>query len=263
MSDIIQGVVVHEDLAKLTNEERTVYYRAVCESLGLNPLTKPFAYIRLNNKLTLYARRDAADQLRRIHDVSIQITARERHDDVYVVTARATTPEGRQDESTGAVAIGNLKGDKLANAYMKAETKAKRRVTLSLIGLGWLDESEIGNIPEAEPVKVDTETGEIEQQSGATNLNNALIKGKHWIKYDNARAAFWAWTGEVGLSHDEVHEALELEHVEDYQFSMQAAKDRILAWIEMQTNEDDAAETEAGQEEMFPGGQEAPEEIPY
>jgi hypothetical protein len=41
-----------------------------------------------------------------------------------------------------------LKGDALANALMKAETKAKRRVTLSLAGLGWLDETEIASIPD-------------------------------------------------------------------------------------------------------------------
>jgi hypothetical protein len=37
-------------------------------------------------------------------------------------------PQGPQDESTGAVPLGNLRGDALANAYMKCETKAKRRV---------------------------------------------------------------------------------------------------------------------------------------
>jgi len=47
---------------------------------------------------------------------------------------------------------------------MKAETKAKRRVTLSLAGLGWLDETEISDIPDhaTEQVKVDHETGEIQ-----------------------------------------------------------------------------------------------------
>lgn len=248
MSDIIAGVVLHDDLAKLSDEARANYYRAVCESLGLNALTKPFAYIRLNKKLTLYARRDAADQLRRIHNVSIEITARERHDDVYVVTARATTPEGRQDESTGAVAIGRLSGDALANAYMKAETKAKRRVTLSLIGLGWLDESEIGTIPDAQPIKVDAQTGEIEQQPESTNAN-----GRHWIDRATARGRFWAWTKDtLALTEEQVYEALGVEHIHDYQFSMQAAKARILAWIEMQTSED-GPEQEAGQEEMFPG----------
>jgi hypothetical protein len=98
----------------------------------------------------LYALRDCADQLRRLHGISIYITNRERIGDIYVVTARARDRAGREDESTGAVALGNLKGDALANALMKAETKAKRRVTLSIAGLGWLDETELATIPGAQ-----------------------------------------------------------------------------------------------------------------
>ena len=63
-----------------------------------------------------------------------------------MVTAQAVDKTGRQDESTGMVDISNLKGQNLANAFMKAETKAKRRVTLSICGLGMLDESEIEDI---------------------------------------------------------------------------------------------------------------------
>jgi hypothetical protein len=37
----------------------------------------------------------------------------------------------------------------LANALMKAETKSKRRVTLSICGLGFLDETEADSIPGA------------------------------------------------------------------------------------------------------------------
>jgi len=40
-------------------------------------------------------------------------------------------------------------------------TKAKRRVTLSLCGLGWLDETEVDTITDARPAVVNTETGEI------------------------------------------------------------------------------------------------------
>ncbi|MEK9723282.1 MAG: hypothetical protein VW405_07335 [Rhodospirillaceae bacterium] len=73
-------------------------------------------------------------------------------DDVFVVTAIAADKTGRTDAATGAVAIGNLTGESLANALMKAETKAKRRVTLSLCGLGMLDESEVETIPDAQVV---------------------------------------------------------------------------------------------------------------
>lgn len=148
----LEAVIAQGDLSKLTPDQRISYYTAVCNSIGLNPLTKPFEYITLNGKLTLYARKDATDQLRDIKKVSITIASREQIGDVYAVTARATTNEGRSDESVGAVSIGNLKGDALANALMKAETKAKRRVTLSICGLGMLDETEVETIPSARPI---------------------------------------------------------------------------------------------------------------
>ena len=147
--EIMESVIVRGDLAMLQPEERARYYSTVCASVGLNPLTKPFEYITLNGKLTLYARKDATDQLRSLRGVSVAIVSRERVDDVYVVTARATMPDGRVDESIGAVFLGATKGEALANALMKAETKAKRRVTLSICGLGMLDETEVETIPAA------------------------------------------------------------------------------------------------------------------
>lgn len=148
-ASIIESAIVHGDLSRLGPGERTAYYMRVCESVGLNPLTKPFEYLRLNGRETLYATRTCTDQLRQIHGVSVRITARENVGDVYVVTASATDKNGRTDESTGAVVIGSLKGENLANALMKAETKAKRRVTLSICGLGMLDESELDTISPA------------------------------------------------------------------------------------------------------------------
>jgi hypothetical protein len=144
--------VVGDDLVSLTAAQRAEYYQAVCRSVGLNALTKPLEFLHLNGRLRLYALRDATDQLRRLHGISITIVNRQRELDIYVVTARATDPHGRTDESTGAVAIGGLKGEPLANALMKAETKAKRRSTLSICGLGWLDETELDTIPGARVV---------------------------------------------------------------------------------------------------------------
>lgn len=153
VTESVELALVTGDLSKLDSADRLIYYRRLCESLGLNHLTQPFAYLNLNGKLTLYATRTATDQLRRLNNVSIAITGRDRVDDVYIVTARATTPDGRSDESTGVVTLGALKGDALANALMKCETKAKRRVTLSLCGLGWMDETEVETVPGA--VRVD------------------------------------------------------------------------------------------------------------
>lgn len=143
----IESVLIVGDLARLNEQERVFYYKSVCESVGLNPLTKPFDYITLNGRLTLYARKDATDQLRTRHNVSIKIVDAKVVGDVYLVIAEASQPNGRTDSSTGAVPIAGLKGDAMANAYMKAETKAKRRVTLSICGLGLLDETEVADIP--------------------------------------------------------------------------------------------------------------------
>ncbi|OWY63822.1 hypothetical protein B7486_50840, partial [cyanobacterium TDX16] len=147
------------DLSQLSNSDRLSYYSRLCESLGLNALTQPFAYIRLNGKLKLYALREATEQLRKIHNVSLRINSRELvADSIYVVTAQASLPDGRCDESIGAVSITGLQGEALANAVMKAETKSKRRVTLSICGLAFLDETEVDSIPN---VHSEEETGRI------------------------------------------------------------------------------------------------------
>lgn len=168
---MVEKVVVQGDLSVLSPQERLAYYKQVCESVGLNPLTKPFEYIKLNNRLTLYAKRDATDQLRTIKGISIVIKAREKVEDLYIVTAQATDKTGRTDESVGAVNLAGLKGDYAANAIMKAETKAKRRVTLSIAGLGFLDETEISSIPNASEVAVNQDTGEIAE---AENLSQEI-----------------------------------------------------------------------------------------
>jgi len=146
---VIESVLMKGDLSALNPAQKLEYYSKVCESVGLNPLTKPFEYMRLSNKEVLYATKGATEQLRNIHKISIKVVAREKIEDVYVVTAEAMGADGRCDSATGAVAIAGLKGESLANAFMKAETKAKRRVTLSICGLNMLDETEVESIPTA------------------------------------------------------------------------------------------------------------------
>ena len=147
----LEQVLIKGDLRDLSEEQRVAYYHRVCESAGLNPLTQPFAYITLNGKLTLYALRTCTDQLRAIHGVSVVDMDKVTQDGVHIVTVKVQDAKGRTDMATGAVAIASLKGEALANALMKTETKAKRRATLSICGLGLLDETEVETIPGAVP----------------------------------------------------------------------------------------------------------------
>ena len=149
MSALVERVLVNGDLSKLTPADRMSYYRQVCESTGLNPLTKPFEYITLNGKMVLYALRGATDQLRSIHKVSVIESTESEREGVLIVTTKVQNAEGRTDIARGAVNIAGLKGEVLANAILKAETKAKRRATLSICGLGLLDETEVESIPGA------------------------------------------------------------------------------------------------------------------
>jgi hypothetical protein len=172
----IEKALIENDLSGLQVSERLTYYKQVCESVGLNPLTQPLGYLRLNNKLVLYAKKDCTDQLRKIHGVSVTQLDTQKIEDVYVVKAYGTDKTGRTDAATGAVTIGNLKGDALANALMKAETKAKRRLTLSMCGLGMLDETEIETVRNAMPVN-DEPTEEI---SGELSEQREDDKGHTW-----------------------------------------------------------------------------------
>lgn len=167
---IMESVLLGGDLSKLTPDQRVSYYRNVCESVGLNPLTKPFDYMNLNSKLTLYAKKDATDQLRKINSVSIDDVDIVENETQFLVKVKGHDKTGRSDVEIGVVSKKDMQGN-LGNVQMKAVTKAKRRLTLSLCGLGWLDETEVETIPAAKLVNVQTDTGEIVDSPSVENIS--------------------------------------------------------------------------------------------
>jgi hypothetical protein len=155
-ASIANQLILQGDLSKLSAGDKVRYYNGYCERMGLDPYTKPFDILRLNGKEVLYCTRSGTQQLNKLHKVSHLITSRDTNAEagVYIVTSKASLPDGRCTESIGAVNIAGLKGEAYANAIMKAETKAKRRATLDLLGLGVLDESEAESIPNASTVAI-------------------------------------------------------------------------------------------------------------
>jgi len=81
--------------------------------MGLDPFTKPFDILRLNGKEVLYCTRSGTQQLNKLHKVSHLITSRDTNAEagVYIVTSKASLPDGRCTESIGAVNIAGLKGE--------------------------------------------------------------------------------------------------------------------------------------------------------
>jgi hypothetical protein len=139
-------LVVDGDLAKLTPDQRVQFLKNVTESLGLNPMTRPFGLIKLDNKVTLYALKEASTQLAKRDNVSVKlgeyVYIKERN--MLMVSVTASSPDGRCTDDIAAIPLGDkVGGEAAANSYMKLATKAKRRAILTHCGLGIIDESEL------------------------------------------------------------------------------------------------------------------------
>jgi hypothetical protein len=213
LAESIEKVLIGGDLTTLNVEQRLDYYKKVCGSLGLNPLTRPFDYIAFQEsensapRLTLYARRDCTDQLRKIHGITVTRVSRSAEDGMFIAEAEVRDRYGRTDSAIGVVpttkwnkfakppCIQELTGRELANARMKAETKAKRRATLSICGLGFLDVSELDTVDYNEVTpggRIIVENG---KQREPAQISDAQIKKHDSIQLVEWKQGLYAITG--------------------------------------------------------------------
>lgn len=242
---LLEKVVVDGDLSKLTPKERLMYYSKVCESVGLNPLTNPFQYLNLKGKLVLYAGRAATDQLRRLHHISSEITATGIEDGLYIVRVRVKDHEGRTDESLAGVDLTGLKGEIKANAMMKCETKAKRRATLSLCGLGLMDETEVETIPHAikvSPSEVHKEPTQIEKMVTAVK---DYVQNEFPLEVKPRTGPLNDWIIPDGRWKGRRIGDIPLETLHEYKLEMvrkAATGTKIPAWVEELVNKISAIE---------------------
>ncbi len=160
--EAVERVIVEGDLSKLSSDQRLKFYMSRCEAAGLDPRCRPFQYLSLSGKLVLYATKECAEQLNGLHGISHSLTGMTYDEKSGMLEAwvQASMKGGRTTVELGVVHAGGLKGNDLANAKMKCLTKAKRRATLSLCGLGdVLAEEELDTLSN---VRKCTETGQLE-----------------------------------------------------------------------------------------------------
>lgn len=202
----IERALIDGDLKTLTVEQRVSYYFKRCQSLGLDPLSKPFDYIVYQGKMVLYPNKNCAEQLRRLNSISIKISSKDKIGDVFSITVSAKNNQGREDEATAFLDITGLAGQALANALMKVETKAKRRVTLSICGLGMNDETEWESVDSAIPVNVDFDQTDVinknveaakEVEHKERIKNEAYIKKEDWDTLAMAACKFELKQGDI------------------------------------------------------------------
>ena len=138
-------------LENFTDEEKVQHYAEVCEALELDPRKRPFEYLYVDNEyegrnLILYVTKSGSNQLRAVRAIDVEPVTITIQAGVAIAVANAKDKTGRIDSCVGAVAVEGLTGKSLANAVMSAETKAKRRVTISISGIGLLDETEVQDL---------------------------------------------------------------------------------------------------------------------
>ena len=188
------------DLAKLSPADRTQYYLALCQSNGLNPLTRPFIVLKTQDgSLQWYPTVGCAEQLRKRDRVSMRVLSRDLDPTgLYVITVEASTPDGRVEQSQGIVTLAEprmawkknaegqsvkmeeksssgepimvpLYGKARENAMMRAESKAKRRATFAICGLGLPDADAAGG----QAVRFEPQTGTITEPEEARAADDA------------------------------------------------------------------------------------------
>jgi hypothetical protein len=141
--------IIH-NLEGLDKDALNQYLRDASVYFGLDPDLNGLDTIWMNaedgtglRKLTIYARRGTTDLLREIHGINVK--EMNQIDIPGTVTFRAIglNKAGRQEIAIGSCGTEGLRGQRLADATMTAETRAGRRLTLKFVGAGILDVSEV------------------------------------------------------------------------------------------------------------------------
>ena len=141
----VRSIILDKNVRGLSEDQRAAYIVELCEHIGISWLSKPFDFIpaKKGGGLIVYANKDCAAQLRKVYGVTLKIGETWEAGGNIFVRIHARDKFGREDEDIGFAPIKSKVGEDYGDAYLKAVTKGKRRVTLSICGLGFLDETEV------------------------------------------------------------------------------------------------------------------------
>lgn len=149
----IYEALVGASINQLGTEQKAKLAWDFSTALGLDPTLNPISFISFRDKKEIpYLTRGATDSLRKIWGISLSVHSLEWSQSVYTVLCEARyydtdVKRERVDFGTGVVNCHGLSGNAVANAMMRAETKSKRRATISILGLaGLIDEIELDTI---------------------------------------------------------------------------------------------------------------------
>jgi len=142
-----------------------------------------------------FRKRSGWAKLRRAFAVSVEVVKEEKleldDDWGFLFVVRAILPTGRYEEAEGSCMASELEASRIRptvhNVRAKALTRAKNRVTSDILGAGIVSAEEI------------------------------IVETGHWIDNEQIRKRFWVYALKtLNLSRGQVHEALGVESIRDY-----------------------------------------------
>lgn len=141
---------------RLNDEQRADYINYLCSKIGIEPTFRPIDLIPTKNGIKPYLNKGAGELIRDKRRISVDDMEIKEIGNMWLVTCRVRSFDGRCDTDMGVcLKNGTDKSPmNLNDSLMKAVTKAKRRATLSMCGLGAI-------IEEAHPTEYN---GDPEQQ---------------------------------------------------------------------------------------------------
>ncbi len=161
----------------LDDSSKRVLLAKICNAVGLNQYTMPFRIYRdVNGDEFVYATKECCAQLRHLNNISITSLEERIDGDFAICKVSGINKHGRVSFEIGSVNISILEGQDKSNGQMWAVTKAKRRLTLDLSGLGVLADIEVRDMNEVVEYNVLEEAPKQLAQGNSTNATAALGK---------------------------------------------------------------------------------------
>lgn len=161
LKDEIQNVLTRDGgrCDNLDINQQAEYKKYLCAKIGVSPTLQPVDLIPTKNGVRPYLNKGAAELIRDTRKISIIGLELAEQNGMFIVTCKVRGANGRVDCDMGACP----KGNEPNNALMKAVTKAKRRATLSMCGLGAI-------IEEAHPTEYNGNGSEEQQPKSSVLL---------------------------------------------------------------------------------------------
>ena len=142
----IADFLITGNLASFSKEKQIELMVNICKEVGVSPVLRPLQLINFQGKSIWYLSASGAEAIASKLGIVIEtIEEKELLDKgVAMIKVKGTLPSGRTDTATAYLSIGStnlkgetttLKGEAYANAMMKLESKARRRLIVRLAGL--------------------------------------------------------------------------------------------------------------------------------